>query len=608
MEVRQENSEVFEDLNRFRKTILEAIEKFNETSTGKKFPLGEIRDKLEREIFELIVVGQFKRGKSYLINALLGEEILPTGVVPLTSIVTFITYGESISASVIFDNGDMQEIDIKSVGEYVTEPMNPGNEKKVKEVWITFPSGYLRGGIRLIDTPGVGSVYRHNTDIAYKYLPRSDAAIFVLSVDQPAGEAELNFLKDVKGFAHKIFFVLNKIDVISEAELELVVDFTKRVLQETMSKEIKVFPLSAKWALEGRKKGFSQLIDASRISQFLNALEEFLIREKGMVLVCSASHRILWYLSEAALFLELERKALLSPLEEFQRKVEIFSKKQSELSGKISYFTSVVDHSLKTSLLKQLDEDLRVFHDNLVKRMRAEVLEKFEANKNSSIEELNEMLKRYITEGLYENYIRWFEMEKELILNRLSNSSEKLKNEIDIEVTELMRFSSELFELPTFSNLLPSHSFSDKGGVFKIKEEPVALELLDSVLTEKIPSWVSHRFARLKAFLERKAKERVLKKWLNQLESMADMYRGRARFAIAKIIQELVETLRKEILEGIDRTIRSLSDAIHRGIDLKEKGELEAKERLNVIEKELVTINTLRTDLGNLYRRISFSA
>ena len=65
----------------------------------------------------------------------------------------------------------------------------------MQEVLITYPSPYLKDGVRLIDTPGVGSVYEHNTDVAYQYLPKSDAALFLLSVDQPVSKAELNFLK-----------------------------------------------------------------------------------------------------------------------------------------------------------------------------------------------------------------------------------------------------------------------------------------------------------------------------------------------------------------------------------------------------------------------------
>ncbi|MCX7823639.1 MAG: dynamin family protein [Syntrophobacterales bacterium] len=608
MAVHQESYEVFQDLSRYKQQILEAIDRFGETSVAQRFSLEEIRSRLKQETFELLVVGQFKRGKSYLINALLGEDLLPTGVVPLTSIVTVITYGDKISASVFFTDGSFKEIAIEDLNKYVTEIENPKNEKNVREVWITFPSDYLRGGVRLIDTPGVGSFYRHNTDVAYKYLPKSDAAIFVLSVDQPAGEAEIEFLKDVRGFAHKIFFVLNKIDIIPKTELDMVVSFTKKVLEEATGKEAKIFPISAKWALEARKNGHLHLLNESGIQAFTIALENFLVQEKGLVILCSNTHRILWYLSEAALSLELERKALLSPIEEFKQKLSVFERKKSEMSSRIGYLNSMVDHTIKNVILKQLDEDLKSFKHKLTEQIRSETLKIFETNKEGPLEALNETLKRHVTDRLYESYISWFEKEKEFLGQKLGEIFEPIRKEMDNEIKELVKFSSDLFEISSVHDRFSLDKPIREGRVFRIKEEPMALEFLDSVLTEKVPGWVSRRFIRLKTFLEQKAKERILKRWLNHLVDMADIYNGRVRFAITRFIQEHVELFRREMTEGISRTIRSLSDAISKGLELKEKGEREAKERLHVIERELSLVNLLRTDLGDLYQRISFSA
>ncbi len=151
----------------------------------------ELRDKIEHNVFNLVVLGQFKRGKTSLINALLGAEILPTAIVPLTSIATILTYGPVLNIKVYFNDGRVTEIEPAALPQYVTEKGNPKNEKEVREVIIHYPSPYLQDGVRLIDTPGVGSVFEHNTDVAYQYLPKSDAALFLLSVDQPVSKAEL---------------------------------------------------------------------------------------------------------------------------------------------------------------------------------------------------------------------------------------------------------------------------------------------------------------------------------------------------------------------------------------------------------------------------------
>ncbi len=170
-----------------------------------KFPelqgpnLARLIDKLRENRFNLVVLGAFKRGKSTLINALLGESLLPTAIVPLTSVVTVLGYGEQLNIEVLFHNGERKKISQPELVEYITEKGNQRNQKGVREVDITYPSDYLKDGVRIIDTPGVGSVYCHNTEVAYNYLPQVDAAVFVVTVDPPLSAAEQEFLERHSG-------------------------------------------------------------------------------------------------------------------------------------------------------------------------------------------------------------------------------------------------------------------------------------------------------------------------------------------------------------------------------------------------------------------------
>lgn len=204
------------DYERLKGALIQCIDEMRGIEAVRGCPCTELREKIETNTFNLVVVGQFKRGKTSLINALLGAAILPVAVVPLTSIVTIMKYGDALRIMVYFNDGRVAAIKTESLPEYVTERGNPKNKKDVSEVVITYPSPYLRGGVRLIDTPGVGSIYQHNTDVAYQYLPKSDAALFLLSVDQPMSKAELDFLRDVQEYSNKIFFLLNKADYLIE--------------------------------------------------------------------------------------------------------------------------------------------------------------------------------------------------------------------------------------------------------------------------------------------------------------------------------------------------------------------------------------------------------
>ena len=244
--------------------------------------LHRLLDKLQQNRFNLVVLGAFKRGKSTLINALLGEAVLPTAIVPLTSVVTILGYGEQLSIEVLFHNGQSRQITQPQLVDYITERGNPRNQKGVREVKIAYPSDYLRDGVRIIDTPGVGSVYSHNTEVALNFLPRVDAGIFVVTVDPPLSAAEHEFLKDIREYVHKLFFVLNKIDYVEAAEHQEALEFTAQVLQTDLATErVKIFPMSAKLAQDGKLKGRSELLEASLLPQFESHLRQFLYQEKG---------------------------------------------------------------------------------------------------------------------------------------------------------------------------------------------------------------------------------------------------------------------------------------------------------------------------------------
>jgi predicted GTPase len=166
---------------------------------------------------QVAVLGQFKRGKSTFINALLGIAVLPSAVVPATAIPTFIAWGPALLIRVTYQDSrpadefrpatpsEAQE----ALRQWVTEEGNPKNRRGVKRVDLRLPANILRAGMVVIDTPGIGSTLQHNTDTALQVLPECDAALFILSADPPITQAELAYLAQVQRHAVRVFFVLN---------------------------------------------------------------------------------------------------------------------------------------------------------------------------------------------------------------------------------------------------------------------------------------------------------------------------------------------------------------------------------------------------------------
>ncbi|MFZ0484056.1 MAG: dynamin family protein, partial [Desulfobacterales bacterium] len=195
--------------------------------------LSGLKDRLMDGRFHLAVLGQFKRGKSTLLNALISEPILPVSVIPLTSVPTFIRFGSPSIIRVRYgDNRGVEEFSGESTSDrtdllvkYVTEEGNPKNKLGVTEVEVVLPAPILSKGVVLIDTPGIGSTYRHNTQATLNFLQQCDAALFLISADPPITDVELDFLRQVRQKIPRLFFILNKVDYLNAKERDQVLSF-----------------------------------------------------------------------------------------------------------------------------------------------------------------------------------------------------------------------------------------------------------------------------------------------------------------------------------------------------------------------------------------------
>lgn len=176
------------------------------------------------ELFLLVVVGEFNAGKSALMNALLGEKVLPEGVTPTTSRVTLVKWGEQVA------------------------------EKVVDESFSTYthPLPLLRE-LNFVDTPGTNAVIRRHERLTDEFVPRSDLVLFVTSADRPMTESERQFLDRIRAWGKKVVMVLNKVDIFeSEAALDEVRQFVLRHAEDALGFPPEFFPVSARLAQRAR--------------------------------------------------------------------------------------------------------------------------------------------------------------------------------------------------------------------------------------------------------------------------------------------------------------------------------------------------------------------
>jgi GTPase SAR1 family protein len=297
--------------------------------------LAELGDRLAGQCFHLAVLGQFKRGKSTLINAILGEKILPTSIVPLTSVPTYIVFGPRRELQVRRRDAPLErrefnnaEQALELLSELVTEPGNPENVKRIEHVRLSHPAGILEQTV-LVDTPGIGSTFRHNTEVTLEFLSQCDAALFVVSADPPITEVELDFLGQVRERVEKVFFVMNKVDYLSAEELAQAVSFLKDTLQgrAAIGGEIIVYPLAARSALQARMKNDPAELASSGIEPVERDLLEFLAHEKQRALGRAIEKKARDLVGEEIMKIRLRLRSLKMPLEELEEKLAVFDRK-----------------------------------------------------------------------------------------------------------------------------------------------------------------------------------------------------------------------------------------------------------------------------------------
>ncbi len=254
--------------------------------------LAALSEKLQKNRFNLAVLGQMKRGKSSVINALLGAEILPTGILPLTSVITRVRYGITPTAEIIHKSGQSEPIAVASLHEYITETANPGNRKQVASAEMTYPSRFLSMGVDLIDTPGIGSTHLHNTSTTEDYLTEVDAGIVVLSVDPPITAVESDFLRRIRLDVPRLLYVINKTDMAAPAEVEAVRRFLENELRNHIGiKNPELFPLSARLAMNEQRGQTAER--SSGIEQLTARLHYFASQEKEQTLLQSVALDVL---------------------------------------------------------------------------------------------------------------------------------------------------------------------------------------------------------------------------------------------------------------------------------------------------------------------------
>lgn len=551
--------------------------------------LGEIQEKLVENRFHLVVLGQFKRGKSTFINSLVGDALLPTSVIPLTSIVTLLRYGERENIHVIDDHGSRLSISREQLAEYVTERGNPKNEKGVKQVEISYPSDYLKDGVCIIDTPGVGSTFENNTEMTYNYLPNVDAALFLLAVDPPVSQTEIMFLNEVRKYVEKIFFIQNKIDYLTERERRESMAFSKKVIEEAMGVEgIQIHPLSARTALEAKNKRDDTLLKESRLLDFDRVLGNFLLNAKGRTVLVSAVRGITRLLEDEERTLKLENRTIAMPLEALEQKITIFREKmhavREEREDNKYYFDGEIQRAIDL-----LDRDLQRLKDREIPKLMEDLENSSGAHQNQPLSEYVGIMESTLHEGIIRTFDEWIRQEERRLNQEYARISKRYSDKTNETIQTILDISSELFDLQ-LGRLEGEETISRESSLYYMTGDPPKffdLEGAFDYFSKKIlPRQLSRRL--------------VLKDIKGKLPQKIDQNCGRVRWDFMERLKKSFTDFRWDLNLKIDATEESIRKAIGRTLELKKKSAQDIAKAEQEIQKQLDELEALKGDLQAL--------
>jgi len=228
------------------------------TSAGRAIILDSER-RLREGVLRVLIIGEIKHGKSSLINALLGEKILPTGVTPTTGAIVRMRSADAVEKRLVGEDGAIEALSDKR---FVA--LAKGKETAQGLIEATWSSAQLPSCVELIDTPGVNDINRLRSLLSRGELPGADVLVLVLDATQALTRSELGFLRDalvaVGGLqansgAH-LLVAINRIDLVAEHERALVTEHLQQELKALLGDApIELFETNSKAALREPDSG-----------------------------------------------------------------------------------------------------------------------------------------------------------------------------------------------------------------------------------------------------------------------------------------------------------------------------------------------------------------
>lgn len=532
--------------------------------------LAEFIGRLERDSLRVLVAGEAKRGKSTLVNALLGREVLPTGALPLTAVTTTLRYGAAERVEVTFLDGRVETRPLAALDELVTEQANPGNTRRVAGVTVFLDAPLLARGLELVDTPGTGSVYAHNTASALLAYAQMDAALFVVSADPPVTAAEQEVLRQLRGQAVTVFCVLNKADLLDPADRDAVLEFTREAIAGVLGRAGPVFATSARH----RDQGFAT---------FAAAFADYLAASRDADLQRSLAHRAHRLATAAAQEAAAAIAALAVDADDLDRRVRELDavladvdrqRRESQALARV-----VVDRLLEETnaaaaevVAGNRDRVLRVAREAVAGGVTVPLVEVEELGRHRIAQEIRSVVDPWRASWALQLSAALVDLD-----NRLTG---QLTEQVLVARAAVARlFAVDLPPPEAAEGLRPSARFR-----YHFEAEPGLTDLLTAAVRTRLPGPYGRR--RMAAYLQRQAGE--------SLERQVGRARADFQVRLDQTSRELARQLDRRYADGAGR----LAAAVRRATAVQATTAVDRAALLEDLLARRDALDAIRADLG----------
>ncbi|MCD6350556.1 MAG: dynamin family protein, partial [Armatimonadetes bacterium] len=322
-------------------------------------------------------------------------------------------------------------------------------EKGVDLVEVGFPASLLRAGLQLVDTPGVGSVYEHNTEAARRYLDKLDGAILVLSADPPISHSEVQFAQEVAGRAARLFVVLNKVDRLSAAEREEAMSFTRSVLDEfDWARRVEIVPLSARQALQAQVANSPELLEASGLRELRERLARFVEHEMAGSLARSLARRALAAAESLQLAAQLQLRSLHLSAEQIEERLAEFARRRAQIMQQLQDHRDLARAAVGRLVHQRLRTDYEQVRQEGLRRLADEYQQWVEQSAPAQVSQLLDAVNAYVADTLRAEINRWRREEEEALSGELGRLLGRFGQQAEQALADINAAARDVFELP----------------------------------------------------------------------------------------------------------------------------------------------------------------